>query len=133
MKKITYDPSICSGCLACVVNCSQYNEAHSSLESARIKIEIKPFSEEHTAFFCRQCKNAPCAKECSKKAIKFDLKGNFYKIDYSLCDGCQACIKVCPFKAIFFDSITNKIIKCDTCKGDPVCVTSCYTNALKWN
>ncbi|MBU0600234.1 hypothetical protein KKB54_02655 [bacterium] len=54
-KKIVYDYSICSGCLACMVNCSQFQESHASLVSARIKIELEPFRGQYLAYFCQQC------------------------------------------------------------------------------
>ena len=45
---------------------------------------------------------------------------------------CQSCIAACPSAAIFYDSVTSKVIKCDTCDGDPECAKVCYTRALLW-
>ncbi|MFH1450148.1 MAG: 4Fe-4S dicluster domain-containing protein [bacterium] len=131
-KKIVYDYSICSGCLACMVNCSQFQESHASLVSARIKIELEPFRGQYLAYFCQQCHDASCLKECPSEAIRFNQEGNYYEIDDELCTGCQACLEACPHKAIFFDPSTNKVIKCNTCQGDPMCTKSCYTGALTW-
>ena len=42
------------------------------------------------------------------------------------------CIAVCPFGAMSFDVLSEKVIKCDLCGGDPVCVKFCETQAIKY-
>jgi Fe-S-cluster-containing hydrogenase component 2 len=116
-----------------MINCSQYQEGYASPKSARLKIELSPFGEEHTAYFCRQCKEPLCVKSCRVKAIKFKPRLKIYEIDYKLCNNCQKCLDACPFKAIFIDPVKNRIIKCNTCKGRFICVKSCYTQALSFN
>jgi Fe-S-cluster-containing hydrogenase component 2 len=53
-------------------------------------------------------------------------------IDDELCIKCQECLTACPYKAIFFDGIDDKVIKCDLCGGDPKCVRFCETRAIEF-
>ena len=41
-----------------------------------------------------------------------------------------ACMMVCPYGAVREDS--EKMIKCDLCDGDPVCVRWCPTHAIRF-
>jgi Fe-S-cluster-containing hydrogenase component 2 len=41
-------------------------------------------------------------------------------------------VSACPFGAISFDSIASKVIKCDLCEGDPLCVRFCSYGALDY-
>jgi Fe-S-cluster-containing hydrogenase component 2 len=38
----------------------------------------------------------------------------------------------CPFGAIGVDTQEDKIIKCDLCEGQPVCVEFCEAGALQY-
>jgi Fe-S-cluster-containing hydrogenase component 2 len=42
------------------------------------------------------------------------------------------CVAICPFGGAKFDSISNKVIKCDLCDGDPQCVRFCETKAIEY-
>jgi anaerobic carbon-monoxide dehydrogenase iron sulfur subunit len=130
-KKLISDQRFCSGCMACVVNCSQFREGHAAPASSRIHIDHDPFSGAYICHYCTQCEEKACARECPVQAIS-ESEGCYLKINYELCTGCQSCIAACPSAAIFYDSVTSKVIKCDTCDGDPECAKVCYTRALLW-
>jgi Fe-S-cluster-containing hydrogenase component 2 len=53
-------------------------------------------------------------------------------INYDRCINCKTCVVVCPFGAVGFDPVAKKIISCDLCDGDPVCVKFCETEALQY-
>jgi carbon-monoxide dehydrogenase iron sulfur subunit len=53
-------------------------------------------------------------------------------INYDLCIGCKFCVAVCPFGAMGIDPVARKVIKCDLCDGEPVCVKFCETKALEY-
>lgn len=53
-------------------------------------------------------------------------------VNYDRCIGCKTCVVVCPFGAVGFDHVAGKIISCDLCDGDPVCVRFCETEALQY-
>ncbi len=60
-----------------------------------------------------------------------EVEGSTAEVIEELCIGCEACIKICPYKAISKDEITdtarvNKVI----CKGCGVCGASCPKNAI---
>ena len=40
------------------------------------------------------------------------------------------CVQACPFGNAVYDSITNSIIKCDNCQGEPACAAACPVQAL---
>ena len=130
-KKLISDQRFCSGCMACVVNCSQFHEGHAAPASSRIHVDHDPFTGACTFHYCTQCAEKACVRECPAQAIT-EMEGGYLKINYELCSGCQACIAVCPYHAIFYDPLTRKVIKCDTCEGEPECAKACYTGALLW-
>jgi len=130
-KKLISDQRFCSGCMACVVNCSQFHERHAAPTSSRIHIDHYPFTGDYIFRYCTQCEEKACARECPAEAIT-EVEGGYLKINDELCTGCQACIAACPYGAIFYDPVTRKVIKCNTCDGDPECAKVCYTRALLW-
>ncbi len=40
------------------------------------------------------------------------------------------CIVACPFGDMKFHEMKKRVIKCDFCDGDPMCVKACSTDAL---
>ena len=50
------------------------------------------------------------------------------QIDVSKCNGCSACIEVCPVNAIRIEN--QKAIVNDECIGCSVCVNECPTEAI---
>jgi anaerobic carbon-monoxide dehydrogenase iron sulfur subunit len=81
---------------------------------------------------CRHCDIAPCEAICPRQAIGHTEEPYGVAIDSEKCIGCRACLLVCPFGAIAFDSVEKKMVKCDLCQGDPVCVKFCAYDAIKY-
>jgi len=131
-RVLSFDSASCTGCLSCVLNCALSHEGINAPSSARIQIAFDPFEARWPATYCRQCTKAPCAAVCPTQAIQRDPSREYWRIDYELCIGCLACVDACPFGACTFDPVTDKVLKCDTCGGDPVCVRSCAAQALHW-
>ncbi len=46
--------------------------------------------------------------------------------------GCRLCIVFCPFGGIELDAETGRMVKCDLCNGDPLCVKFCEPKALQY-
>ena len=133
--RIKIDRNACSGCLSCMTTCSMVHESYASLSAARVQIGLRPFDGPHEITLCRQCTQASCQEACPEGAIVRDT-GGFLVVDYDRCTGCQACIEACPFGAMFWNPISEKVIKCELCRaeplypGDPQCVQACPTGAL---
>lgn len=131
-KRLFSDARLCSGCLDCVTACSQRNEGMSAPSRSRIYVEANPSADAYRPHYCVQCKDAPCARVCPAGAIWQDLEEGYWYVDYEACIGCKDCVSDCPLGVMFFDPIGEKVIKCETCQGDPACAKVCPTAALFW-
>ena len=67
---------------------------------------------------------------CPVKAISQDEQLGRVSVDYNTCIGCRACVSVCPFGAMSFNSTDRRVLKCDVCDGDPQCVRFCDVKAV---
>lgn len=125
----------CVWCRSCELVCSLYREGVCSPMLSRIRIRLNIFDAEVSAFVCRQCDGALCAKACPAKAIHFDKRVGAYVVDEGRCRGCGLCAKACPYnkegKIIFFNGVRGIFVKCDLCHGEPQCVEVCPSGALR--
>ena len=97
MTRFVYaNPSLCTGCDACVDACTEVHKAKGLAEQARITI-IRT-DDGSTPIVCRQCENAPCARVCPTDAIL--IGKNSITLDESKCIGCKFCVIACPFGAV---------------------------------
>jgi carbon-monoxide dehydrogenase iron sulfur subunit len=126
------DVKRCTGCMNCVLFCSQYNEDVSGPSSARIFVDLNPLSGEYVPLYCLQCKKAACAEACPVGSISKRPGEDYWSVNYETCIGCRACVTACPFGAMFIDPVSEKVLKCETCGGDPLCARVCPTQALFW-
>lgn len=93
---------------------------------------------------CQHCSAPACLGECPTAAISRDAAGTVL-IDPSLCTGCGACAKACPWDAIEMSPRPEGVAmplgdspfpllasKCDLCAGGagPACVQACPTDAI---
>jgi len=106
------------------------NERYASLSASRVQVVLSPFGGTHQPLLCRQCPRAACAEACPEKCIVRRLDGCL-EIDYERCTGCRACIEACRLDGIFWNPISERVIKCELCNGDPQCVRVCGTGALR--
>jgi Fe-S-cluster-containing hydrogenase component 2 len=126
----------CQGCQACMVACSLVHEGQVMPSLSRIQVVLDPFEGNHLIRYCHQCRRAPCAARCPRGAIQLNedgsalLSGSFWAVDPMRCDGCGACVEVCPFQAMLRSTLSDKAIKCDLCQGQPACVAICPSEAL---
>ena len=122
---LVIQPTKCQGCQACMVACSLVHEGQVIPSLSRIQVLLDPFEGNHVIRYCHQCRLAPCASRCPRHAIRPSEDGSFWALDPRLCDSCGACIEVCPFQAMVRSTLTGKALKCDTCRGQPACVSIC--------
>ncbi len=131
-KILAIDSEKCSGCRVCEMICSAVKYQVINPFRSRIKIIKWEIEGEGFPMVCAQCVSAPCQASCLVGAISKDEKLRRTQIDYDKCIGCRMCIIACPFGVVVFDSMSNSVIKCDLCDGDPQCVKHCSYGALQY-
>ncbi|UCC33658.1 MAG: 4Fe-4S dicluster domain-containing protein [Candidatus Bathyarchaeota archaeon] len=124
------DPGKCTGCKLCEIACSIKNEKTHSPASSRIHAVKWMRSGIYIPMVCQQCDSPTCETVCPMDAIKRDEETGAMVIDYDRCIGCRMCVVFCPFGGAGIDAAHGRVIKCDLCRGDPVCVKFCSPEAL---
>jgi Fe-S-cluster-containing dehydrogenase component len=124
-QMLLIDPKKCTGCRICEMICS----FQGIFNPYRSKVTVKKNEELgiDLPILCLHCPDPPCSLVCSEKAIHRN-PGGIVNIEPALCNGCQACMGVCPYGAIHF--VEDHISKCNLCGGDPLCVKWCPTKAI---
>jgi len=131
-KMILVDPEKCTGCRTCELVCSVKNEGVANPALSRVRIIRFDAVVLDVPMLCQQCASAPCILVCPTRAISRDDDLGVVKINYDRCIGCKMCLAVCPFGGMSFNPWANRVIKCDLCGGDPLCVKFCETKALQY-
>ena len=103
--RIAWDENRCTGCMSCVIVCSERHTGTSAPSRSRVEIRVDALGSDLAAKYCRQCKNAPCAEACPEKAIHYDDRIPAWVVDDESCTGCALCVDACPFEAIRMDPI----------------------------
>lgn len=133
MQKILFiDSEKCSGCRMCESACSLYHDKVFNPTRARINIVKWETAGLYLPMVCQQCETPLCEVVCPMHAIKRDEETGAMLVDHDLCVGCRLCIMFCPFGGINLDPKTGRVLKCDLCGGDPVCVKFCEKEALQY-
>jgi len=131
-KVLMIDYEKCTGCRLCEQVCSVKHEGVSN--PARSRIRVVKWEEEglYIPMVCQQCEPAPCIYACPTKSRSRDDHLARVMTDYDRCIGYKTCVVACPFGAVCFDPLAKKVISCDLCDGEPVCVKFCETRALQY-
>jgi len=122
----------CTGCQSCSVACSLKRERVCNPLLGRIQVARWEAEGLHVPVVCLQCEDAPCQRVCPVSALTRDPVSQVINVDYDRCIGCRMCVLACPFGAMLVNPHTLKIIKCDHCQGDPLCVKVCQNQAIKY-
>ncbi len=131
-KILIVDHERCTGCRLCELVCSVKNAGVSNPSRARIHIIKWEMEGFELPMVCPQCESAPCMAVCPVDALSRDGDLERVVIDYDLCIGCKLCVAACPFGGMGIDAVAKKVIKCELCDGDPVCVEFCQPQALQY-
>jgi carbon-monoxide dehydrogenase iron sulfur subunit len=124
----------CNGCHLCELACSSTKEGEFNLSRSRIRVVTNGLEGWSRPVVCLQCEDPMCMAACSVNAIsktKTPQGDHIVSVDYEKCIGCHQCVVACPFGAIEYLK-QQKLIKCDLCGGDPVCVNFCFYDCLKF-
>jgi Fe-S-cluster-containing dehydrogenase component len=108
------DVDRCVGCQACMFACVR-RLGHGGLDETCIHIQSAGgIRKGFVVIVCRACHNAPCARVCPTDALVF-REGGGVKLKPDLCIGCENCVEICPFGAVFWDSRAKKPQICVYC------------------
>jgi tetrathionate reductase subunit B len=138
------DQERCIGCEACTVACKTENKF--SGYAIRVRTENTTqkgtpegrFPDLKMTFLprlCNHCSSPPCVDICPKEALIKREDGPVI-LDEARCDGCKACMEVCPYDAVGFNPDTDTAEKCNLCvhridQGlEPFCVICCEGQAI---
>jgi len=138
------DTTRCIKCWACQVACKQWNGIPAGTVTRRVVVETSEgvFPNVTRVFeskACNHCENPACVEGCPVGAITKRDEDGAVVVDQDLCIGCQNCSRMCPFGIPEYLPETGKMDKCDMCiacgktpEGEPHCVATCPTRALKY-
>ncbi len=130
--RLAINPDPCTGCLNCMMACSQHRSGGADPDSSAIRVELEPFDGHHRIRFCRQCPTPACRAACRFDAIVAESGRGPWIVLADRCTGCGACVTACPFHAMMFSQISGKAFKCDLCGGSPECVSACHFGVISW-
>ena len=131
-KILLIDPERCTGCRICEVACSLHQERECDPSKSRIHVLKWEETGIDVPVLCVRCDEPLCEAICPVAAIRRDAKTEAVLIDHETCIGCRMCAVVCPFGGITLDLARKRALVCDLCKGDPICVKLCPTEALQY-
>lgn len=131
-KLLLIDPEKCTGCRACEVVCSLFHEQRCNPAESRISIIKYEQAGVYIPVTCQNCQSMPCGAVCPTNALSQDEETGLVVVNYDLCIGCRMCVVVCPFGGMGLDARGERVIKCDLCGGDPICVRFCEPKALRY-
>ncbi len=130
MKRIIVNPEACDGCGICQLVCAAHKAGQWHPAFSRIKIKELQEYGIHVPAVCLHCSNPPCAIFCVMNLIYKDPDTACTLRHEDRCIGCRACEIACPFSATVLDPISEVVVNCDLCGGDPQCVKYCPAGAL---
>ena len=122
----------CTGCQSCSVACSLKRERVCNPLLGRMQVARWEAEGLHVPVVCHQCEDAPCQRVCPVNALPRNPLHQVIEVDYDRCIGCRICVLACPFGAMLVNPHTRKVMKCDHCQGDPLCIHVCQNQAIKY-
>ncbi len=131
-KLIMIHPDKCTGCKNCVVACSYAKEKQFRPAAARVHVYSWEREGISVPMMCQQCNDAPCASVCPTGAMHRVTGSTLIEYDASKCIRCRMCVQACPFGNAVYDSVSDSILKCDTCDDNPSCVAACPVQAIEY-
>ncbi len=131
-KVLVLDLSKCSGCRSCEMACSTAREGAASPSLSRIKVTRFDSEDFYCPVVCQQCEKPYCALVCPTGALYRNSETGIVELNEDKCVACKMCLLACPFGALSIKEGT-KIMKCDLCGGEPVCVKFCPNKTITYS
>jgi len=134
---ISFREKDCNACGSCqevcpINNFHNLNDKFGRKMTPPILFPIENDSIASLRSICSQCDSAPCMHFCPTKTITRDHKTGAVSVDGNYCIGCGMCLTACPNDAVFLNMERGIAVKCELCKGEPLCVENCPTGALNF-
>lgn len=138
-KGFYFNQDACAGCRTCQVACKDKND----LEIGTIYRKVDSFETGefptsmlyHLTHSCNHCESPACVANCPTGAMAKREEDGIVESDPSVCIGCGACAKSCPYEAPVVADALGIAMKCDFCRPrvergeEPLCVCSCPAEA----
>ena len=131
-KVIMIHPDLCTGCRSCELACSFFHEEEFRPRASRVHVYSWERESISVPMMCQHCESAACVSVCPTGAMHYAATGSLVEWDATRCIRCRMCTMACPFGNAVYDALTDSILKCDTCSGNPACINVCPTDALEY-
>ncbi len=132
-KILMIHPDKCTGCNNCALACAFSHEGEFRPRASRVHVYSWERECTSVPMMCQQCDKASCVAVCPTGAMHYSANGGgVVEYDQNKCIRCRMCVQACQFGNAVYDAKTSKILKCDTCNGDPECVKFCPNGALEF-
>jgi len=132
MHYITFDKDKCIFCDMCSGVCSLSKLEEIKPSAACIRIARDPLENfgPPSCTVCDMTHERACVDSCPVEALVYDEETGVIRFDAELCTMCESCLDACSNVGI--DRESERIMICDLCNGDPLCVKWCPEGALTW-
>ncbi len=131
--KLVVRKNQCTLCGRCSLACSRRLAGFQDPARAAIRIiDNLPVSFDVKVKFCIQCPQASCMEACPSNAL-FRGEDGVVCLDREKCTGCSGlfpCVKACEAGLMFQHPEVPYPLKCDLCRGNPLCVKECLSEIL---
>ncbi|MPS92621.1 formate dehydrogenase subunit beta [Comamonas sp.] len=151
------DVSICIGCKACQVACSEWNDLRDDVgENFGVYDNPRDLSPESWTLMrfdeyvneqgklewlirkdgCMHCEDPGCLQACPQPGAIVQYANGIVDFQSEQCIGCGYCVAGCPFDIPRISKKDNKAYKCTLCSDrvavgqEPACVKTCPTGAI---
>ncbi len=129
-QTIAFYENKCDGCNDCIEACSRFHTGTTDPTHSRIQVAKDKEQGTYGVALCRQCGEPLCVKNCPAGALSKDRETGVVQWSEEKCVNCQLCTLACPYAGITYNVLTEQVMKCDFCGGDPACVKACPRGAL---
>ena len=127
-------PQLCTACRNCEMACSFVHAKDARPGLSRIKAFASPegIPTQNSVVVCLQCEEAACVAACPAKALWRNPETGAIYLMEERCIRCHSCVAACPFGNLHLQPKSEVPVKCDLCKGDPMCAKFCPSKALQF-
>ena len=139
-RAIVVDLEHCLACNACESACARAHvdaedlaEALASGQPAVSRVRVRSMDGRAVPVQCQHCEDPVCVTVCPSEALRLDEERGRVITVPDNCTGCRACVRACPYGAVFWSDRLQAAVKCDLCEGivdegeEPSCIAACPT------